>query len=81
MVLSGAGGNFSAARCVAAVRCTVVALFGVNSAVGYMLMLAVMLFNRRVFITIVFGLAAGYFAFRSGNEEGFATVENPCAGA
>ena len=69
----------SAARRVTAVRFTVAVLFGVNSAVECMLMLAVMSFNGRVFIDVVVGLAAGYFVFQSENEEGFATVENPCA--
>lgn len=54
-------------------------LFGINSAIGYMLMLAVMSFNAGVFIAVVVGLAVGYLLFRSGGEEELVLVENPCA--
>ncbi|XP_074585296.1 copper transporter 5.1-like [Curcuma longa] len=54
-------------------------LFGVNSAIGYLLMLAVMSFNAGVFIAVVVGLAVGYLLFRSGGEEDLVVVENPCA--
>ena len=53
-------------------------LFGVNSAIGYLLMLAIMSFNGGVFITIVLGLSVGYFLFRSVDEE-IVAVDNPCA--
>lgn len=53
-------------------------LFGVNSAIGYMLMLAVMSFNWGVFIAIVLGLSIGYLVFRSGDEEAV-VVDSPCA--
>ncbi|KAL1552291.1 copper transporter 5.1-like [Salvia divinorum] len=53
-------------------------LFGVNSAIGYFLMLAVMSFNAGVFIAVVVGLAAGYLAFRGGDED-VVVVDNPCA--
>lgn len=53
-------------------------LFGINSAIGYLLMLAVMSFNGGVFLAIVLGLTAGYLLFRSGDEEVVA-VDNPCA--
>ncbi|XP_047974814.1 copper transporter 5.1-like [Salvia hispanica] len=53
-------------------------LFGVNSAIGYCLMLAVMSFNAGVLVAVVVGLAAGYLAFRGGDEE-VVVVDNPCA--
>ncbi|KAI3708999.1 hypothetical protein L2E82_38673 [Cichorium intybus] len=54
-------------------------LFGINSALGYFLMLAIMSFNGGVFVAIVVGLAVGYLLFRSGDEEQVIAVDNPCA--
>ncbi|KAB2627793.1 copper transporter 5.1 [Pyrus ussuriensis x Pyrus communis] len=74
--LGGAGGRFSAGRLAESV------LFGVNSAIGYMIMLAIMSFNGGVFVAIVVGLAIGYLAFRSGDDEVAGAVvetDNPCA--
>lgn len=53
-------------------------LFGINSAIGYLLMLAIMSFNGGVFLAIVLGLTVGYVLFRSGDEEVVA-LDNPCA--
>lgn len=53
-------------------------LFGINSAIGYFLMLAIMSFNAGVFIAVVVGLAAGYLIFRAGDED-LVVVDNPCA--
>ena len=56
------------------------ALFGFNSRIGYLLMLAVMLFNSGVFVAIVLGLTVGYLVFRSVDEDvATLVVDNPCA--
>ncbi|XP_072953573.1 copper transporter 5.1-like [Typha angustifolia] len=67
-LLFPAGSGWAPARFAVAV------LFGVNSAIGYLLMLAVMSFNGGVFVAVILGLAVGYLVFRSGEED-----ENPCA--
>jgi len=73
MILGGRG-KWSVARISGAV------LFGVNSAIGYLLMLAVMSFNGGVFVAVVLGLALGYLIFRSGDEDvATLVVDNPCA--
>lgn len=60
-------------------RLTGSVLFGINSAIGYFLMLAIMSFNGGVFVAIVVGLAVGYLLFRSGDDEQVVVVDNPCA--
>ncbi|GAB4853708.1 hypothetical protein Ancab_017900 [Ancistrocladus abbreviatus] len=52
--------------------------FGVNSAIGYLLMLAVMSFNAGVLIAVILGLSVGYFLFRSRDFE-TVVVDSTCA--
>ncbi|KAA0064702.1 copper transporter 5.1 [Cucumis melo var. makuwa] len=73
LLRSKVAGKFQALRFAGAL------FFGVNSAIGYLLMLAIMSFNGGVFVAIVFGLAIGYLVFRSDDEDVIVSVENPCA--
>ncbi|PON61643.1 Ctr copper transporter [Trema orientale] len=71
--LVGGGGKWSLARLAGAL------LFGVNSAIGYLLMLAIMSFNGGVFVAVVLGLTIGCFVFRTADDDVTLVVDNPCA--
>ncbi|KAL3650715.1 hypothetical protein CASFOL_007118 [Castilleja foliolosa] len=75
---SGVAAPLVVSKVVAPRRFAGAIMFGINSAIGYLLMLAVMSFNGGVFIAVVAGLAAGYLIFKDGEEESLA-VDNPCA--
>ncbi|XP_022751772.1 copper transporter 5.1-like [Durio zibethinus] len=72
---AGAGnrGKASVAKIVGGV------LFGLSSALGYLLMLAVMSFNGGVFLAIVLGLTVGFMIFRSEEDDEIAGVNSTCA--
>ncbi|XP_051119283.1 copper transporter 5.1 [Andrographis paniculata] len=73
-LLGGAAGKWAPWRFAGAI------LFGVNSAIGYFLMLAIMSFNAGVFVAVVVGLGVGYLLFRGGDGDGdVVVVDNPCA--
>ncbi|KAG7555959.1 Ctr copper transporter [Arabidopsis suecica] len=61
-----------------AAKAASVLLFGVNAAIGYLLMLAAMSFNGGVFIAIVVGLTVGYAVFRSDDGGADTTTDDPC---
>ncbi|XP_010666855.2 copper transporter 5 [Beta vulgaris subsp. vulgaris] len=65
-------------RLTKSARFATAVLFGVNSAIGYVLMLAVMSYNGGVLCAVVLGLGVGYFLFRAKEYEAL-VVEDACA--
>ncbi|XP_010454372.1 PREDICTED: copper transporter 5-like [Camelina sativa] len=61
-----------------AAKAASILLFGVNAAIGYLLMLAAMSFNGGFFIAIVVGLTVGYAVFRSDDGGSDAVTDDPC---
>ncbi|BAT82408.1 hypothetical protein LR48_Vigan07g246000 [Vigna angularis] len=57
-------------------------LFGVNSGIGFLLMLTIMSFNGGVLVAVVVGLTIGYFLFKNEEERDDAiVVDSSCASA
>jgi len=71
----GAGGN----KRRLGVKLAEAVLFGLNSGIGYLLMLAIMSFNGGVLVAVVVGLTIGYFLFRDEGECDATVVDSSCA--